>query len=257
VPTANRPRSRSRSTKRFGIDIGGTGIKGAPVDLRTGELVGERVRILTPQPAVPDAVAAVVKEVVDAFGWNGPVGCAFPGVVKEGVVRTAANMDERWVDLDADALFTETLGMDVHMLNDADAAGLAEVRYGAAKDRTGVSILVTLGTGLGTALFVDGHLVPNSELGHIEIDGVDAEKLASERARIEQDQSWKKYAKHLDAYLGRIEAYLNPDVIVLGGGGSKKADKFLPLLKRQCEVVPAALLNDAGIVGAAMEAGKA
>lgn len=257
MPTATRPRSRSRSTKRFGIDIGGTGIKGAPVDLRTGELVGERVRILTPQPAVPGAVADVVKQVVDAFGWHGPVGCTFPGVVKEGVVTTAANVDKKWIDLDADALFTEALGMDVHLLNDADAAGLAEVRYGAAKDRGGVVLLVTLGTGLGTALFVDGHLVPNSELGHIEMDGEDAETVASERARIESEQSWKKYAKHLDGYLGRLEAYLNPDLIVLGGGGSKKADKFLPLLKRTCDVVPAALLNDAGIVGAAMEAGKA
>ncbi|MBA2282187.1 MAG: ROK family protein [Acidimicrobiia bacterium] len=257
MATATRPRSRSRSTRRFGVDIGGSGIKAAPVDLRSGTLIDERIRIETPSPATPDAVVDVVVELVERFGWNGPVGCAFPGVVKEGTVLTAVNLHDEWRGVDADALLTERLGMDVHMLNDADAAGLAEVRYGAAKDRDGVVLLVTLGTGLGTALFVDGHLVPNTELGHIEMHGQDAETLASERARIEGDLSWKKWAKLLDEFLGHMEAFVNPDLIVLGGGGAKKADRFLPLLHRTCDVVPAALLNDAGIVGAAMEAGQA
>jgi polyphosphate glucokinase len=237
----------------IGVDIGGTGIKGAPVDIETGELVAEKVRILTPQPATPEAVAEVVADVVSHFpDVGGPVGCAFPAVVKRGVTLSAANVDQSWIGLDADALFTERLGREVHMMNDADAAGLAEVELGVAKDRAGVVLLVTLGTGIGTALFVDGVLVPNTELGHIELNGMDAEDYASEKARIEADISWKKYAARLDEFLAAMEALVNPDLIVLGGGGSKKADKFLPLLDRTCEVVPAEMRNEAGIVGAAL-----
>jgi polyphosphate glucokinase len=239
----------------MGVDIGGTGIKGAPVDVTTGKLLAERVRILTPQPSTPEAVADVVAEVVanfDVGGGRDPVGCTFPAVVKRGVTLTAANVDMGWIGCDADALFTARLGREVHLLNDADAAGIAEVRFGAGRGRDGVILVVTLGTGIGTALFVDGHLVPNTELGHIQLDGRDAEELASERARIEDDLSWKRYAKRLDAFLAAMEAFINPDLIILGGGGSKKADKFLPLLERTCEVVPAELRNAAGIVGAAM-----
>jgi polyphosphate glucokinase len=237
----------------MGVDIGGTGIKGAPVDLDTGDLTAERVRIPTPQPSTPKAVADVVARVVERFpDVDGPVGCTFPAVVKNGVTLSAANVDEGWIGCDADALFTERLGRDVHLLNDADAAGIAELRFGAARGHPGVVLLVTLGTGLGTALFVDGTLVPNTELGHIQLHGVDAEDLASERARIDDKLSWKRYADRLDDFLAAMEAFVNPDLIILGGGGSKKADKFLPLLRRTCPVVPAVLRNAAGIVGAAM-----
>ena len=248
-------RRRPAPTTRFGVDIGGTGIKGAPVDLATGELTAERHRILTPQPATPEAVTAVVAEVIDHFGWKGPVGCTFPAVVKHGVTLSAANLDDAWIGLDADALLTDRLGMDVHVLNDADAAGVAEMAFGVGKGQPGVVVMVTLGTGIGSALFLDGKLVPNTEFGHLELDGHDAETRASERARIEGELSWKKYAKRLDAYLDHLEMLLTPDLIVLGGGGAKKADKFLPLLSSKARVVPALLGNDAGIVGAAMAAG--
>ncbi|MGH9136973.1 MAG: polyphosphate--glucose phosphotransferase [Acidimicrobiales bacterium] len=241
-------------TASFGVDIGGTGIKAAPVDLTEGRLTAERVRVKTPKPATPDAVAEVVAELVAGFGWQGAVGCTFPGVVKAGHAMTAANVDKRWIGVNADALFTKRLDLDVHLLNDADAAGLAEVRYGAARGRTGVVFMLTIGTGLGSGLFVDGLLVPNTELGHIELDGQDAEDLAAESTRIEQKLSWKHWAARLDDYLARIEAYLNPDLIILGGGGAKKADKFVPLLRRHTEIVTAALGNAAGIVGAAMAA---
>lgn len=239
----------------LGVDIGGTGIKGAPVDIGTGELLAERIRIPTPQPSTPDAVAEVVAEVVAGFddvAAGDPVGCTFPAVVKRGVTLTAANVDKSWIGCDADALFTERLGRDVHMMNDADAAGVAEMRFGAGRGHDGVVLVATLGTGIGTALFVDGTLVPNTELGHIQLHGQDAEDLASERARIEADLSWKKYAARLDEFLAAMEAFVNPDLIILGGGGSKKADKFLPMLERTCPVVPAELRNQAGIVGAAM-----
>jgi polyphosphate glucokinase len=247
-----------RSDTRFGIDIGGTGIKGAPVDLGAGRLLEARERIKTPQPATPEAVGEVVAEIVDRFGWTGPVGCTFPGVVKRGVTLNAANLgDKLWAGVDADALLTERLRRPVHLLNDADAAGIAEARYGAARGVDGVAVLVTLGTGLGTAVLTQGILVPNTELGHLPLHGKDAETLASERARIDRDLSWKEWAENLDEYLALLEAYLNPDRIVLGGGGAKKADRFLSLLHRSCEVVVAELLNDAGIVGAAMVAEKA
>jgi len=238
----------------LGIDIGGSGIKGAPVDVRAGQLLADRVRILTPQPSTPDAVADVVAEVAGHFDVGGPVGCTFPAVVKGGVTLTAANVDDAWIGCDADRLLTARLGREVHLVNDADAAGLAEIRFGAARGHEGVVLVLTLGTGIGSALFVGGRLVPNTELGHVELRGHDAEDLASENARQEAGLSWQEYAAVLDEFLAVMELLVRPDLIVLGGGGSKKADKFLPLLHRSCPVVPAELRNRAGIVGAALVA---
>jgi polyphosphate glucokinase len=240
----------------FGVDIGGTGVKGAPVDVATGALTGERHRILTPQPATPDAVAATVKEVVDHFGWKGPVGCTFPAVVKGGVTLTAANVDKSWIGTDADATFGAALGAPVSVINDADAAGIAEMRFGAGKDRGGVVVIVTLGTGIGCGMFLDGRLVPNTELGHIEIDGKDAERVAAESVRELKELSWKKYAARVQTYIERLDALLWPDLVIIGGGISKKADKFLPLIHVRPEVVPATLQNEAGIVGAALVAAE-
>jgi polyphosphate glucokinase len=239
---------------RFGVDIGGSGIKGAPVDLGRGRLTEKRVRIPTPRPSTPHAVADIVAEVLSAFGWQGSVGCTFPAVVKDGITLSAANVDARWVGCDADTLFTERLGMDVRLLNDADAAGLAEARYGAARDRDGVVLVLTLGTGIGSALLHDGVLVPNTELGHLELAGHEAEDRASDRARTADDLSWREYAKRLDDYLAHLERLFTPSLFVLGGGVSKHADKLLPHLRRAVEVVPATLGNDAGIIGAAMAA---
>ena len=241
----------------MGVDIGGTGIKGAPVDLDKGELAGERFRILTPKPATPKAVADVVGEVVEHFNWNGPVGATFPAVVKDGVTLSAANVDKEWIGANADEIFTKRLDMPVTVLNDADAAGLAEMRYGAGRDRKGVVIMVTLGTGIGCGMFLDGKLVPNIELGHIEIDGKDAETQAADSVRVRKELSWKKYAPRVEAYIRKLDALIWPDLIILGGGASKKADKFLPLIKVRPEVVPAQLLNEAGIVGAALAAAEA
>jgi polyphosphate glucokinase len=236
----------------LGIDIGGSGIKGAPVDTRRGVLLARRNRILTPRPATPEAVVDVVCEIVESFKWKGVVGVGFPGVVKQGVTLTAINLDPAWVDVNADALLSDKLGVAVHMINDADAAGLAEMKFGAGKDRKGVVVLVTLGTGIGTAVFLDGKLLPNTELGHIEMHGRDAELQAAERIRVQQNLSWKKWAKRLDDYLARLEFYLRPDLVILGGGASSDAERFIPRLSRQVEVVPATLMNEAGIVGAAL-----
>ncbi len=237
---------------RFGVDIGGSGIKGAPVDTTTGNLTAERLRIETPQPSEPDAVADAVAEVVNHFGWVGPVGCTFPAVVKHGVVCTAANVDESWIGTDVAALLSKRLGQPVNVMNDADLAGLAEMRFGAGKGRRGEVVMVTLGTGIGSALFHDGVLTPNSELGHLEVKGSDAESRASDRVREEDDLSWKKFAKRVETYLRTLEDLLWPDLIIVGGGVSKKADKFLPLIEIRTELVRAALLNDAGIIGAAL-----
>ncbi|MBS0658008.1 MAG: ROK family protein [Verrucomicrobia bacterium] len=243
----------------LGIDIGGTGIKGAPVDLAAGRLRHERHRIDTPQPSTPEAVAAVVAEIVQHFGGAQRVGITFPGVVKHGVVSTAANVDKGWVNCDADGLFTAKTGLPVHVMNDADAAGVAEVRYGAGRGAKGVVLMVTLGTGIGTALFLDGKLVPNSELGHIEVRGKDAEKRASERVRETKELSWKRWGNAVGEYLGRLDALLSPDLFIIGGGVSKKADKFFPFIAKhtKVKVVPAELQNDAGIVGAALIAAEA
>jgi polyphosphate glucokinase len=239
----------------LGIDIGGSGIKGAPVDVKTGELLYPRHRIPTPQPSKPKKVAKVVAEIADHFDWHGAIGCGYPGVIQNGHTWTAANVDDRWIGLDATSLLSEATGCPVRMINDADAAGLAEMSFGVGRGREGVVLIVTIGTGLGTALFTDGVLVPNSELGHIEVNGVDVETRASDAARKRDDLSITQWAKkRFDPYLNAIEFLIHPDLIILGGGISKKAEKILPYMTVKAEVVIAQLLNDAGIVGAALAA---
>jgi polyphosphate glucokinase len=240
----------------LGIDIGGTGVKAAPVDTITGTLLAERRKLATPHPATPGAVQPVVADLVRDFGWTGQAGITFPGVVVNGEIRTAANLDPGWIGVHADKLFGTATKLAATVLNDADAAGLAEMKFGAGKGRNGTVLMLTLGTGIGSALFIDGILVPNTEFGHIEIRGKDAEKRASEHAREEGELSWGKWAGHVDEYLEHMEALLSPDLIIIGGGISKKSDKFLPLLSGlKAQVVPAGMLNDAGIVGAAMTVG--
>lgn len=236
----------------FGLDIGGSGIKGAPVDTETGELVAERTRIKTPHPATPDAIVQTAVGVVRQSQWDGPIGCGFPAVIKQGVVQTAANIDDAAIGLNLQGRLEEELGSSARVVNDADAAGLAEMRWGAGRDVDGVVLMLTLGTGIGTALFVGGRLVPNTELGHIEIDGHDAETRAGDGARKREDLSWKHYSKRLDKYLTTVENLLWPDLIIIGGGISKKSEKFLPHLKTRTEIVPAEMLNEAGIAGAAL-----
>lgn len=236
----------------LGIDIGGSGIKGAPVDTETGALLAPRYRIRTPKPAKPRPVAKTVAGIVRHFDWQGPVGCGFPAVVQRGVTLTAANVHEKWIGADAEALFSEQSGCPVRMINDADAAGLAEMAFGAGKGRMGTVLIITIGTGLGTALFTNGQLLPNTEFGHIEIKGKEAEKRASDAARKRKNLSWKKWSRRLDSYLRTMESLVWPDLIILGGGVSKRHDKFIPRLSVQAEVVPAQLLNEAGIVGAAL-----
>ena len=238
----------------LGIDIGGTGVKAAPVDVATGRLLAERVKLPTPNPAVPDQVAQVVGQLIDHFGWSGPVGITFPGVVSGGIIRTAANLDRAWIGIDAVRFFGDATRQPVTVLNDADAAGLAEMRFGSGKGQQGTVLMLTFGTGIGSALFYNDVLVPNTEFGHIEIHGKDAEARASERAREEGDLSWEKWADRVDTYLDKMEALLSPDLFIIGGGISRKSDKFLPRLTLHARVVPAALHNDAGIVGAAMAA---
>jgi polyphosphate glucokinase len=236
----------------FGIDIGGSGIKGAPVDTASGELLAERVRIKTPRPATPEAIVATAVEVVSEAGWQGPVGCGFPAVVKGGVVQTAANVDKAAIGFDLRAALERELKTQVSVVNDADAAGLAEMRWGAGKDQNGVVLMLTLGTGIGTAMFIEGRLVPNTEFGHIEVRGKDAEHRASDTARKRDDLGWKEYAERLDEYLHKIEDLLWPDLIVVGGGISKKSEKYFPHLTARTQVVRAEMQNNAGIVGAAL-----
>jgi len=239
----------------LGVDIGGTGIKAAPVDMTTGTLVADRVKLATPQPAEPGAVAAIVRDLVAGFGWTGPAGIAFPGVIRDGITRTAANLDPAWIGLAARALFGKATGLQVSLINDADAAGLAEMKFGAGAGRKGTVLMLTFGTGIGSALFIDGILVPNTEFGHIEIRGKDAETRASEHAKELHDLSWEKWAAKVDEYLAHMEALLSPGLFIVGGGISRKSDKFLPLLTGlTAPVVPAAMHNDAGIIGAAMAA---
>ena len=241
----------------FGIDFGGSGIKGAPVDLDAGELAADRERIPTPAPSTPDAVAGVLVELLGHFPESAaPVGITVPGIVRRGVVSSAANIDPSWIGTDADALFTETTGRDVHVVNDADAAGLAEVRYGAARGRRGLVIVTTLGTGIGSALVMGGVLVPNSELGHLEIDGRNAESRAANSAREREGLSMAEWAERLTRYYRTVEMLFSPDLFVVGGGISKEADLFLPLLDISTEIVPAVLRNKAGIVGAALYASE-
>ena len=252
---AQRTARRSASTASrlgLGVDVGGTGVKVAPVDLNAGTLAEQRLRILTPQPATPDAVAGVVAEGVQHFGWTGPLGVALPAVVLHGRTMTAANIDESWIGTDAAHLFSGRVPGAVAPVNDADAAGLAEVRFGAARDVKGVVLMLTLGTGIGSGLFLDGVLVPNTELGHLKVRGKDAEDRASELVREHKGLSWHSWAKRLSEVLKDLERLLWPDLIVLGGGVSKEPEKFLPLLECRTTVVGAKLANDAGIVGAAV-----
>ncbi len=238
----------------LGIDIGGSGIKGAPVNLQTGELTSDRLRIDTPQPSTPAAVADVVATIVDRFSdhtGDGPVGITIPAVVKSGVVRTAANIDQSWIGANGASLLSEQVRRPVHLVNDADAAGVAEARYGAARATKGLVFMATLGTGIGSALLFDGTLIPNAELGHLEIDGHDAEKRAASSIKEQEGLSWEVWAERLQLYFSRIEDLLWPDLIVVGGGVSKKAEKFLPLLHLRAPIVAAQLMNSAGIVGAA------
>ena len=245
------------STKLLGIDIGGSGIKGALVDPATGTLLTERFRLETPQPSTPEAVAGIVAEIVRHFDYRGTVGCTFPAIVKNGVTLSAANVDKAWIGTDADALFTRVTGCNVHLLNDADAAGRAEVTFGAGKDQPGVVIVLTLGTGIGSAVFLDGKLLPNTEFGHLFLsEGQEAEAWVSDRVRKTEDLHWKKWGKRLDSYLEHLEFIFSPDLVILGGGVSKKNDKFMEYLALKTPIVPAKLRNEAGIVGAAMEAAR-
>lgn len=244
----------------IGIDIGGTGTKGGIVDLATGQLVGERFRIPTPQPATPQAVAGVVHQIVDelqsrpeAPAPDSHVGIVFPAIIKNGVALSAANVDKSWINTDVDALMTEALGREVEALNDADGAGLAEAHYGAGRGKEGLVMVITLGTGIGSAMILNGQLVPNAELGHLEIDGHDAETRASAAAREREQLPWKKWAtKRLQRYFSHVEFLFSPSLFVIGGGVSKNSEKFLPYLELRTPVEIAALRNNAGIVGAAL-----
>jgi polyphosphate glucokinase len=238
----------------LGIDIGGSGIKGALVHTATGKLITQRVRIATPQPSTPDAVAAVVRQIAEQLGGQSPIGATFPAVIQHGVARSAANVDKSWIGTDVDEAFTKATSRSVIVLNDADAAGVAEARFGAAKDVKGVVILLTFGTGIGSALLMDGELVPNTELGHLELDGHDAETRAAASVKDEHKMSYAKWAKRVQAYMSHVERLFTPDLFVVGGGVSKDSAKWVPLLDLHTPVKPAVLLNNAGIVGAAMAA---
>lgn len=238
----------------LGIDIGGSGIKGAPVDVHSGELTAPRHRIDTPEPSTPDAVAAVIGQMAQHFEWRGAIGCTFPAIIHHGVTLTAANVDKSWIGTDAVTLFERATGCPVRVLNDADAAGLAEMTVGAGKHHMGVVIMLTFGTGIGSAIFVDGHLLPNTEFGHLVIDGVEAEHMASARVREVEQLSWKKWSERVNVFLAKMEFFFSPDLFIIGGGVSKKYHRFLPYLETRAEIVPAQLLNQAGIIGAAMAA---
>lgn len=242
--------------KAIGIDIGGTGIKGALVDVKDGSLISERIRVETPAGGRPDDIARVVAGLISQFpgAKRAPVGICFPAVVQHGFTQSAANVDKSWIGLDADGLFQKTLKRNVHVLNDADAAGIAEVRFGAARKRNGLVIMTTLGTGIGTALFMNGRLVPNAELGHLEIDGVDYETKASFAAKERENLDWDAWAARLQVYYSKLESLFSPDLIIVGGGVSKQHELFLPKLKLKAEIVPAQKRNSAGILGAAWAA---
>jgi len=240
----------------LGVDVGGTGIKGALVDTKAGTLLGDRHRIPTPQPATPKAVARTVAEIAEHFKWSGRMGCTVPARVRQGVVETAANIDEAWIETDAAALFREATGHPALVLNDADAAGLAEVRFGAGAGERGTVLVLTLGTGIGSALFVDGRLVPNTELGHLERDGSTLEIRASNATRKQEDLSWEAWAERVQEALEYLEFLLAPDLVVIGGGVSRpqRWERFAHLLEARARLVPAKLENEAGLIGAAWAA---
>jgi polyphosphate glucokinase len=239
----------------LGVDIGGSGIKGAIVDTIKGELVTERYRIETPQPATPEAIAAALAQLVIHFNWNGPVGCGFPAVIQHGIVRTAANISPSFIGTHVDKLFSEATKCPCYSLNDADAAGMAEMHFGEGAGQSGVILLITIGTGLGTAFFIDGKLLPNTELGHLYLKkGKKAEHYASDAVRKTEGLSWKRWGKRFNKYLTMMEELFWPDLIILGGGASKKFDKFKGQMTVDTPIKPAAFLNQAGIVGAALYA---
>lgn len=242
-----------------GIDIGGTGIKGALVDVKKGDLASERVRVETPQGGRPNDIAEVVKSLVQAIDPDGTaetIGICFPAVVQHGVTKSAANVSKEWIGLDADSLFTKVIGRPVHLINDADAAGVAEMKFGVGKKTKGLTIMTTLGTGIGTALFIDGRLVPNTELGHLEIGGVDYESKAAFSAKERENLDWAQWADRLQTYYTTLENLFSPDLFLVGGGVSKEHEDFLPLLKLRTKIIPAVLKNSAGIIGAALVASK-
>jgi polyphosphate glucokinase len=253
---ATSPAKHVRAKGTLGIDIGGSGIKGAPVNLHTGELLAERIRIPTPSPSRPEAVAKIVKQICDHFAdlAEGPVGVTFPGVVTGGITRTAANVDKKWINLDADALFEHTTGRQFSVINDAQAAVMAEVRYGAGRNTDGMVLMLTFGTGIGSGLAYRGVSMPGVELGHITIDGVDAEVNASANAKDREGWTYKQWVKKVNTYLAHVETILWPDLIIVGGGVSEKADRWVPLLNTRAPVEVAQLTNEAGIVGAAIVA---
>jgi polyphosphate glucokinase len=257
---AKKDEKSKKNAPLIGIDIGGTGIKGGIVDLKKGKLIGDRVRFPTPQPSTPESVAEVVAQVVaeltkrdDAPDASTPVGVTFPGIIQHGVVHSAANVDKSWLEADIDAMLTARLGRPVEVINDADAAGLAEARFGAGEGIAGTVLVITLGTGIGSAFIFDGKLVPNAELGHLEIDGFDAETKASAVAREREGLSWEQYSVLLQRYFSHVEFLFSPELFIVGGGISKRSDEYLPHMKLRTPIVPAELKNDAGIVGAAIE----
>jgi polyphosphate glucokinase len=246
------------SKKAIGIDIGGTGIKGALVDTKNGVLLSERLRYETPKGGAPKDIARTLKDLISQLPGSAglPVGICFPAVVQHGVTLSAANVSKEWIGLDADAMFEKELGREVHVINDADAAGIAEVKFGAARGHKGLVIVTTLGTGIGTALMFNGKLVPNAELGHLQIDGVDYESKAAFSAKERENLSWAEWAKRLQKYFSHLEALLTPDLFIVGGGVSKEHESYLPLLKLKTPIIPAENRNSAGILGAAHWAKK-
>ncbi|MDX2286763.1 MAG: ROK family protein [Bacteroidia bacterium] len=238
----------------LGIDIGASGIKGSIVDTLNGKLLHERHRIPTPSPATPHQVAQTIRELVDHFGWRGLIGCGFPGVVQQGIARTAANVDKHWINTNIELLFGDATGLPVKAVNDADAAGLAECIFGAGHGRKGALLLLTVGTGIGSAFLMDGQLFPNTELGHLKFKGGPAEQYASDAARKREDLPWRDWAKRFNEYLNYVYSLFYPEIFIIGGGTSKKFDKFIEFIEVPCPVIPAELENSAGIVGAALAA---
>lgn len=245
------------TTAILGIDIGGSGIKAALVDPEKGELVSERKRIDTPQPATPEAIAGVIAELVKAFDYQGNIGCTIPAIVQHGVVHSAANIDKSWINTDANKLFSQITAKPVSVINDADAAGIAEMTFGAGKGQLGTVIMLTFGTGIGSALFTNGHLVANTELGHLEYQGYDTETRMSAKVKEDKEMSYKKWAKLVNGYLQYLEFLFSPDMFIIGGGISKKSDKFFPYFETKAKIVTANLFNEAGIVGAAYAVSQA
>jgi polyphosphate glucokinase len=236
----------------LGIDVGGSGIKGAPVDIEKGVLLEERFRIPTPQPATPKAVAETVNQIKEKFKWKGEIGCGFPAVVRRGIVKTASNIDKSWIGTHAGELFSEVTGCPTLLVNDADAAGMAEMSFGIGRDRKGTVIMITVGTGIGSAIFTHGKLLPNTEFGHIILKGTVAEQIASDAARKREDLKWKEWGVRFDHYLNRMEFLFSPDLFIIGGGASKKFEKYIKFLNVEAEVQAAKLKNEAGIIGAAL-----